>query len=218
MPTKKNLHLYEEILLLTLRDREGTIASGTWYLQAVAGALLAELLLEGHLAIEGKTVAARGGRTGDPLLDESLDLIVTSRRRRTPAAWISKLSGSRDLKRRATAGLCKRGILAADRKQVLLFFERRIFPEIDHEPERAVVERLRRAVEGESTVDPRTTVLLALANHSGILRAAFGKRDLKRRKRRIEQVIEGNAMGKATQEVVQAASTAILVTTIIAST
>ena len=47
MNGKSSLFLHEEILLLALKDEEGTIASGTWYQQAIAGAILATLYLYG---------------------------------------------------------------------------------------------------------------------------------------------------------------------------
>ena len=218
MPSKKSLHLYEEILLLALKDREGTVASGTWYIQALAGALMAELLLEGHISLAGKTVVAHATKTGDDLLDESLQLIAGAKRRRTPASWLSKLSSLRDLKHRAAESLCSRGILAADRKKVLHFFERRIYPELDHAPEQVVVERMQQALFGkESRVDPCTAVLISLAYHTGILGAAFDKKELKRRKARIQRVIEGDAIGAAAKEVVQAIQAAVLVSAVVAA-
>ena len=50
----RELHLHEEVLLLALRDREGTIASGTHYQYAIAGALLAELLLEERCVVDAE--------------------------------------------------------------------------------------------------------------------------------------------------------------------
>jgi len=218
MPSKNNLHLYEEILLLALKDREGTVASGTWYVQALAGALVAELLLDGYLSLTEKTVLARAAKTGDDLLDESLALIGGAKRRLTPASALSKVAGLRDLKGRAAESLCRRGILAADRKKVLHFFERRIYPELDHAPEQAVVERLHEALFGkESRLDPRTTVLISLAHHTGILGVVFDKKELKRRKARIQRVIEGDAVGKAAKEVVEALQAAIIVAAVVAA-
>ena len=45
MIDRDRLTLHEEILLLALRDEEGTIASGTNYSYALGGAILAELIL-----------------------------------------------------------------------------------------------------------------------------------------------------------------------------
>ena len=50
--TQDSLYLYEEVMLLALRDREGTIARGTMYQYAIGGAILAELLLSSRVEIE----------------------------------------------------------------------------------------------------------------------------------------------------------------------
>jgi hypothetical protein len=47
-----NLFLHEEIMLLALRDEEGTIASGSMYNFAVGGAIIAELLLSQRIAVD----------------------------------------------------------------------------------------------------------------------------------------------------------------------
>lgn len=38
MTADRNLYLHEEIMLLALRDKEGTVASGTMYNFAIGGA------------------------------------------------------------------------------------------------------------------------------------------------------------------------------------
>jgi len=46
MATNRELYFYEEIMLLTLRDKEGTFAFNSMgFLYALGGGLLAELLL-----------------------------------------------------------------------------------------------------------------------------------------------------------------------------
>lgn len=83
MTPPQRLYLYEEIMLLALRDQKGTLlTSNAEY--AVAGAVLAELLLDRRIAVDG---ASRGlvdvrdaGPTGDPLLPHV-------NRRRLLRAW-----------------------------------------------------------------------------------------------------------------------------------
>jgi len=219
MAPRKSLHLYEEILLLALEDRRGTIVCGAWSSQAVAGALLAELLLEGRLVIDGKALIAGPCRasTGDELLDEIAERVAGSRRRRSPTSWLSCFSGLRQLRARAAESLCRRGILRADRAKVLLFFERRVYPELDHAPERDLVERLERTLRGHGSVDPRTTVLVALAYHTGILRAVLGRKELKACKARIEAVIEGDAIGRAARSVIEGIQAAIIASAAVAA-
>ena len=45
MANLSSLFLHEEVMLLALRDEEGTIASGTMYQYAIGAAILAELLV-----------------------------------------------------------------------------------------------------------------------------------------------------------------------------
>ena len=53
MPRAKTpLYLHEEIMLLALRDEEGTVEFGSMYGYALGGAILAELLLAGRISVE----------------------------------------------------------------------------------------------------------------------------------------------------------------------
>ena len=48
---KKKLFLYEQILLLALRDKEGTFATGTLPHYGIAAAILSELLIQERIEI-----------------------------------------------------------------------------------------------------------------------------------------------------------------------
>jgi hypothetical protein len=209
------LYLHEEILLLALRDQEGTVAQGN-YPYALGGAILAELLLGEHIRVEDskKKLVDRVGssRIGEPLLDECVARIRDAKRRASLPMWVSRFAGTKGLKHRVAAGLCKRGILRADEDKVLLIFTRKIYPERDPEPERQILARLEEAIFTEvRDVDPRTTILLSLAHASGILGANFDRKRLKERKQRIERVVNGEMLGKATREVITSVQMAITV-------
>lgn len=216
------MKLYEEVMLLALRDEKGTIAGGTWYEQAVAGAILSELLLDGHLRLEGSgkkkyIELASTAPTGDPLFDEVVDKIAGAKRRATAQTWVGRIAGIRNLKHRALERLCHHGILRADEDKVLLIFTRKIYPEVNPEPERRLLDRLREAVFTDvPDVDARTVVLVSLANGTGLLAANFDKKKLKARKKRIEMVVNGEMMGKATKEAVDAAQAAVMVAVMVA--
>jgi len=214
----KDLHLYEAIMLLALRDEEGTVESGAMYQYAVGGAILAELLLSRRICIEEakrkrKLVTLLSDEpVGDDLIDECLERIATARRRRAPAGWVSCFSSLKRLKHRAVEPLCRRGILAADEDKVLLIFSRSIYPEIDPVPERELIDRLARAIFTDTEeIDPETIVLVSLANSTNILRVVFDKKELKARKKRIEQIVNGEVMGKAAKEAIEAAQAAVMV-------
>ena len=207
-------------MLLALRNDRGTVAGGTMYVQAVGGAILAELLLRGRITTVAErrstyAVIADPTPTGNPELDECLAKMRTAKKRRKLQSWIfdfARLKGSRH---RIAAGLAEQGILRSTEEQVLVLFTRRIYPELDPTVERAIVERLEKAVFSDGgAVDPRTTVLVALAHHSGLLRANLDRRRLKTRKARIDEIIQGDAIGRATKEAIQAVQAAVLMAAI----
>jgi Golgi phosphoprotein 3 (GPP34) len=72
------LHLYEEVRLLSLRDREGTVAN-SYAGYAVAAAVLAEMLLEKRIATAGTSRKLvdlqKHAPSGDYLIDECQDMI-----------------------------------------------------------------------------------------------------------------------------------------------
>lgn len=217
MATMPALHLYEEVLLLALRDRKGTIESGTMYQYAIGGCVLAELMLGGRIDVESvkkrnyaRLVSDRP--LGDPILDECLGKIRDAKRRAVLQTWVARFASLRDLKHRAARQLCRRGILRADEDKVLLLFTRRIYPELNPEPERELRARLERAIFTESgDVDARTVVLVSIADSAGLLKVAFEKKALKTRKKRIGQLAAGELTGKATKEAIQAMQAAVTV-------
>lgn len=218
MARGKPLFLYEEIMLLALRDEQGTIATG-FPEQVVAGAILAELLLEGRIAVEDtrkKLVNILDAKpTGDPIIDECLEKMSTAKRRASLQTWVSRLASTKDLRHKAARQLCARRILRADEDKVLFVFKRRIYPEIDPMPEKKIIDRLRDAIYNDhAKLDPRTVVLISLANGSDMLRPTFGRKEIKSRKKRIEQIENGELTGKATKEVIAACQTALIVAAI----
>lgn len=216
----RQLRLYEDVMLLALRNDKGTIAGGVMYSQAVGGALLAELILDGRIraVTEGRktyAVAERSTSVGDPILDECLQKVVASPRRRTLLHWVQKFAAIKQLKHRVAASLVDRGILREEAGRVLLIFSRRLYPEFDPSAERAIVARLSDAIFSDTaTVDTRTTVLIALAQHSGLLKANLDRKQLKARRARIDAIAKGDAVGKATRQAIEAVHAAVMVAVI----
>jgi hypothetical protein len=184
MTIQTSLFLHEEVMLLALRDEEGTIASGTMYQYAIGAAVLAELLLNKRIAVgepkKKKLVNLISSQPlGEPLIDQCLEKISNAKRRASLQSWVSRFAGGKNLKHRVAQGLCERGILRAAEDTILLLFARKIYPEINPEPERKLIELLRQAIFTNSRdVDPRTVVLVSLANSTGLLKVVFDKKEL----------------------------------------
>jgi len=204
-------------MLLALRDEQGTIASGTMYQYAIGAAVLAELLLNKRIAVgesrRKKLVNLVSSQPfGEALIDQCLEKISNAKRRASLQTWVSRFASVKNLKHRVARQLCERGILRADEDKILLLFTRKIYPEVNPEPERKLIERLRQAIFTDSKdVDPRTVVLVSLANSTGLLKVVFDKKELKGRKARIEEIINGEITGKAAKEAIQAMQAAVMV-------
>ena len=223
MGTQETLFLHEEIMLLALQDDKGTVAWGTYYQYALGGAILAELLLNNLISIEvskKKKMVNLVGTTSvvEPVIDECLKKISSAKRRASVQTWVSKFAELKRLKHRIATQLCKRGILQVAEDKVFLFFTRKVYPEINPEPEKALIERLRKAIfTNTADIDPRTVILLSLANSAGLLKLVFDRGELKSRKARIGQIVNGEMVGEAAKEAIEAMETALVISTVVTS-
>jgi len=222
MASNREMYFYEEIMLLALKDKEGTVAANDMgFLYSLGGSLLAELLLMRRISVDEAKKKKKflnldsSASTGDPILDECLEKLGSAKRRGSLNSWVSRFAGIKKLKHRAAQQLCRRGVLRADEGKVLLIFSRKIYPELDPGPEREVVERLRKAIFTDTEeLDPRTTILVSLADKAGVLENIFDKKELKARKKRIEKIGEGSMTAAAVKEVVEAMQAAVMVATV----
>jgi hypothetical protein len=192
MPQLDDLHLHEQLLLLALHDEKGTMQGANFEFGAGA-AVLAELLLAGHLALEQvkkkrfvKVVNAT--LPGDPIVDEALLRIRTARRAEQPATWVRRIAGTKRLRHRIADRLRYRGILGKREGRVLLIFSRDLYPTTNPLPERELVERIRQAVLGDEPVAPHTAIMIALAEQIGLLHPVLTRQERKARIRRLKQL------------------------------
>ena len=215
------LCLYEEVLLLALKDKEGSVDWKAENLGTVlAGALLAELLLLEKIEVDESrkqsVYVVDSSPMCEALLDEVLIEINSSAKEKPIQHWVSKLTGFPKLMERIARGLCSKGILTETEEKVLLFFKAKRYPEINPEPERALIERLRQAIFSEvKEIDLRTTLLISLTYKSNLLAIPFSSSELRQNKKQIEAIIKGDKIGEATTAVIKAIQTAIIVATVV---
>jgi len=225
--SNRPLPLHEELMLLALKDREGTVLSGTLYAYAIGGAVLAELLMADRVRLETRKKKQRvviqdAREVGDPLLDEWLQAMAEREKPRTAQEWVQRIAQTRHLKHRVASELSRKGILRTKEDKILGIFSRTVYPELDPGPEREIDGRIEGAILRETeAVDPRTAVLIALAHKSGLLKGVLDKARLKKHKDRIEKISEGQVTAEATEgaiEAMQAAMTAAALIPIMVST
>lgn len=215
----QDLSLHEQVLLLALDDDRGTVHSSGYYAYAVAGGVLAELLLAERIELQrrGKkkplVTLARATQTGDPVADEVLEKIRTAKRQAALDTWVARVAQTAKLKHRVAERLARKGVLRMAEDRVLLLFRRRIYPELDPRPERELVESLRHAILDDDPVDSRTAILVSLAWRANLLRPVLDKKELKRRKDRLEAVGRGDAVADATRCAIDAMQAAIMAAT-----
>lgn len=165
------LTIAEELLLIALDDDEGKIISSHWgpvlvhpiLERGLIGAILVELAFLDRLALEQDHLVVRDpSPTGVAILDEFLDTVRQSEKKRPPQGWIKKL-GKDDqvLEKRLLAGLVQEGILQEQEGRFLWVFRTRSHPMVDDGPERSVRERVSAFLGGDAP-DARTLLLVRL--------------------------------------------------------
>lgn len=211
------LRLHHELLLLALHDDKGTVQVSGMLDIGLAGALFCELLLDERVELrpEGRrgrpltTVVSRA-TFGDEVLDEGLRLLAEARRRANPANTVSRLARIKRLRARTAIALCRKGILRESEDRVLWLFKRRIYPTVNPQPEAALVARIRQAIEQpDDPVDPRTALLVTLAQLVGALRPLYPRKELRAHKDRLKELQESaGSGGEAARKAIEAAQAA----------
>lgn len=219
MVTNIQLCLHEEIMLLALRDEKGTAVTA-YTEHMVAGAILAELLLDHRITIEDSRKQLVNTKDNEPtddlIINECLQRIATEKRRASMQTWVSRLAGMKHLKHKVAQQLCNKEILRCDEEKILLIFARQVYPEINPLPEKRIIARLKAAIFTDSIqVDPRTAVLVSLADGTDLMNYIFGRKELQRREKRIEQVVNGELIGRAAKEAIAACKSAAAIAAII---
>jgi len=153
-PAAVNLNLPQQFLLLATNDKDGKPEVPLFALRTtVAGAILAELDLAGAIELEGKHVRATGSAARDDLAPE-LELIRGKSRPHTPARWVSIMEGRAQV-HRIYEGMAALGIVEHVGERHLARFRPVRYPEKDHEPEAALLERIGSTLSGAT---PTTVV------------------------------------------------------------
>ena len=187
-PRAEELNLPQAVLLLATDDKDGEPKVEQSVLRAaVAGAILAELDLLGAIELQGKHVRATGTAPHTDF-QHQLELIRDKSRPHTPKRWVAMLESRAEL-HRVYEGMASLGIVDHVGERHLGLFRTTRYPEKDHAPEAALLQKVQAALSGgpsgsaapdSGASDPRTTALTALLYAAGLLAKIFPAADQSR--------------------------------------
>ena len=190
----KHLTLADEIVVLILRDDTGAIRPECASVanMAIAGGILMELALLGRIDTDLKSLFIVDPKpVDDELLDHALQKIAAEPEKQSSVWWIRVLglhSGD-DLSVRVLGRLVQAGILRAEDRQFLWVFSRRAYPQNTGREEREAKARLVSVIFNDDVPDSRDTLLLGLAESTGVLKSILSPDDMRKASNRIAQVI-----------------------------
>jgi golgi phosphoprotein 3 len=170
------LPLPEELLLLSLDEEHGSVlsAASKGLNVGLAGAEVVELSVQGRLALDGRKLRVADARsTGDPLLDQTLQLVDGAALRGLDR-WLRKRSDGARV--RWGERLAARGIVSEEVGRVL-FLKTQAYKEIDPRYEDEIRARLGDALLGGVMPDERTASLVGLVRAVGLVDALVAKED-----------------------------------------
>ncbi|MCO4264462.1 GPP34 family phosphoprotein [Pseudarthrobacter sp. MDT3-26] len=132
----------------------------------VAGAILAELDLIGAIELQGKRIRATGDAPATDFQRE-LEVIRGKSRPHTPKGWVGMLEG-RAVVQRVYEGMASLGIVEHVGEKHLGRFRAVRYPEKDHAPESALLEKIQAALSGPpSELEPPDTMATDAGSDAG---------------------------------------------------
>ena len=200
------LRFAEEIILLLLRDEDGTFVHvPNWSVdRALAGAVLMDLALENRIDTDLENlVLVDSTPLGDSLLDPTLAEIAAEETR-DPRFWVERTAQrAPEIREEVLQRLVDSGILERQDDRFLWVFRTRRYPMVDGKAEREVKLRLMGVLFSDEIPDPRDVVMICLVDACRIFREILSNRELEQATPRIEQVRKLDLIGQAMAQAIR---------------
>jgi Golgi phosphoprotein 3 len=215
------LNLPEELFLLSISDDKGTVHSSAKDIlgYGLAGALLADLALEGKLVLDEKKrlVVLDATPTGDSILDEALERIQDSPKKKNAQYWVDALSGKiKKFQKRMAEKLVEKGIVAVEERRLLWIIPYEAYPQQDASAKYWIKQSLRTLVLAGEKPEAHTLALLSLVKACRLLDFIFTRDERKAARKYIDQLLKSEVFGPAVTQVIEdiesAASAAVIAT------
>jgi len=206
------LRLSEELLVLALDEKRGTIApfKREYIKYGVAAALLQELIVLEKLQLDEDVVTViEANPCGDRLLDPALEILEQSERKKKVQHWVSKIGGKYGkLKKILLDDLINKDVLRpkdepGDREGGPGLFRRQRFKIWYDMPLQQLRKRLHDILVYGEEPDPGSLRLIGLIHACKLTRRVFtDKEDRERVIQRIDMLTEGDVFKKAIRNIV----------------
>jgi golgi phosphoprotein 3 len=202
---------FEALFILALDDEDGDIVESfvTALELALAGAVLAELVLQNRISMEENRVFVTDQTpTEHPILDKAMFDIVDTGKRRKIQYWINTLTYKK-LKDEIAHHLVAEGVLVRKKKRLHL-----VIPDEEGQGGKVSAKyilknRLRDTVLTGSQPDLSEKVLLAFLYHSELSKLVFTQGERKAAHKRVKKILayeeEGSGLGGVLDEIIETA-------------
>jgi hypothetical protein len=202
----KHLTLADEIVVLMLHDDTGAIRAACANVAniAIAGGVLMELALLGRIDTDLTSLfIVDPNPVGDKLLDQALQQIAAEPQKRSSGWWIERFGlHNGDLSGIVLGRLVEAGILRAEDQQFLWVFSRRAYPQNSGRAEREAKARLMSVIFDDALPTPRDTLLVSLADSTGILDQMLSSKEMRKVSKRIAEVVALEEISRSVRAVV----------------
>lgn len=201
------LTMPEEIILLLLDDKTGRpiglpAPAGDY---AVASAILMQLSLNGSIDTDlEKLMVTSTKPSGDPVLDEALNMIATAPGQRDSRHWIVEVGRQADrLRGQLLENLVAKGVLRKEEGRFLWVFPDHRYPKAA-EGELDVMEvraRLRAVLLSNEIPEPHDSLMIGLARSTGIIPFILSAAEQEKFAKRVDQVADLEELGRTLSSV-----------------
>ncbi len=199
------LFLFEEFLLLAIEDEEGKFIppSIATYI-GLAGAILFELTQMGKISLDDNKVTLQDSiQTGDFILDQTLDLITKSQKKKSIRYWVKRIGKRAKIyKNIILYRLIEKEILTMKMGKTFIIFNKNFFPTRNAAPENEVRKELYEVVLENKEPDPKSCVLISLISACHLRKAVF-KENYKAVKERISEISKKSKIGIAVKKTIK---------------
>ncbi len=176
-PTKPvELNLLQKIVLLAL-DNKGWFGASEHKIKfGLAGAILFELQQKGRITITSDDIAVINPKsTGEVVLDRVLNLIKTSKKRRSLRSWIQRIVYKKLLLRKTILKqLIQDKIITREEYSLMIVFYQTKFPILNLEMKRKIQEEIYDLIVNDKHLSNDDLMLLVVMNSCRMIRKNFG--------------------------------------------